>query len=73
MSGTYRDSNALANLTIVDWNGGACNSVSITLNGQSTDSSDLKIYEVDGTLHVEGLSSITRKGAFAGNLVLEFA
>lgn len=74
MTGSYDDTNALANITIAGWSTGSgydgCSGVRIMAGGKSVYTGDVKITSGNGAIHVAGLENITK--AFHANLTITF-
>ena len=74
VSGTYDDTNALANITIAGWtNNGShagCSGVDVFADGKSVESKSVKITNANGTVYVTGLEGVAR--AFGGDLSISF-
>jgi hypothetical protein len=74
MTGSYEDTNALANITIAGWVQDdslvKCSAVKIMSGGRSVDSGNVKITSDNGAVHVTGLEDVAR--AFHSNLSISF-
>ena len=65
MSGSYDDTNALANITIAGWPQG-CSAVKVMAGGKSADSGNVKIESGNGAVYVTGLEGVAK--AFGADL-----
>ncbi|OAG14111.1 hypothetical protein CC77DRAFT_1067362 [Alternaria alternata] len=74
MTGSYEDTNALANITIAGWVQDnsliECSAVKIMSGGRSVDSGNVKITSDNGAVHVTGLEDVAK--AFHANLSIIF-
>jgi alpha-glucosidase len=70
VSGSYQDTNALANITIAGWSQG-CSAVKITASGKSVSVGNVKISSSNGALYVMGLDGVAK--AFDANLSITFS
>ncbi|KAJ4379014.1 hypothetical protein N0V86_005891 [Didymella sp. IMI 355093] len=72
VTGSYDDTNALANITIAGWSDGdKCNAVEVSAGGQKVSSQDVKIVNDNGAVYVTGLQSVAK--AFGADLVVKFS
>ncbi|RYN23236.1 hypothetical protein AA0114_g12846 [Alternaria tenuissima] len=74
MTGSYEDTNALANITIASWVQDnslvECSAVKIMSGGRGVDSGNVKITSDNSAVHVTGLEDVAR--AFHSNLSISF-
>jgi hypothetical protein len=72
VTGSYDDTNALANITIAGWlDGDKCSTVEVSAGGQKVSSQDVEIVNDNGAVYVTGLQSVAK--AFGADLVVKFS
>ncbi|CAI9633455.1 unnamed protein product [Alternaria burnsii] len=74
ITGSYQDTNALANITIAGWfqdnSLAECSTIKIMSGGRNVDSGNVKIASDNGAMHVTGLEDVAN--AFHANLSIIF-
>jgi len=69
VSGSYKDSNALGNVTIMGVSSAASQ---VTLNGKTVDTSSYSYDATSSVLKLTGLNDLTKDGAWQGSLTLSW-